>query len=167
VEAPARDPAGQPITLAFYLMCLDPTHVPDGWMSSPLAGVEPRHQLLYFTATPSDPREPAGEPARVRLELPASVPLEIEPGMHSLRLGLVAHRGEEWGDLVELEARLRVTAGVPVTLNVAVSGRMGGRRTHTNGYRLRLVGSEPPDALEILKEPEAQGPGSPPPSGPP
>jgi hypothetical protein len=165
VQAPARDREGRPITIAFYLLCLDPTHVPDGWMASPLAVLEPRHQLLYFTATaPEDPAAPSGAAAMLRLDLPASVPLEIEPGTHTLQLGLAVRRGEDWAELSQQGARLRVDPGVPVTLQIGVSGRLGGRRTRTSGYRLRLA-SEPPEALQVT-EPENPPP-APLPSGPP
>jgi hypothetical protein len=154
VEAPARDSSGVPLALAFYLMCLDPTHVPDGWMASPLAGGYPRHHLLWFHE--ARPVEEPGSVTRLKLDLPEDLPLQIEPGAHTLHLGLAARRGEEpWGPLAEAWVRLKEGNASPIKLRVAVSGRSGGRRTRSSGYRCRVEAAEPAGAVEILTPPAA------------
>jgi hypothetical protein len=152
VEAPLKSTAGEPLGLAFYLICLDPTHVPDGWTASPLAAGFPRHHLLWLRE--AAPAETAAAESRLRLELPDELPLEIEPGGHTLQLGLAGRRGNEpWLPLAGGAVRLRHDNASPVTLHVALSGRSGGRRTRTSGYHCLIESVEPAGSAEILREP--------------
>src|SRR5262249_2477231 len=129
-----------PLKVAFFFVCLDPTHVPAGWTSSPMAQGFVRHQMLWF----DDKTKPADDKNAhdlALLDLPESVSLQIEPGEHHVLMGLAVRVDRDepsWETLATVEGRLRVQPDAPVRLDVEVSGRLSGRRTRTSGYACRL-----------------------------
>ncbi len=98
--------------LALYLVCRTPDHVPDHWRNKSPLGRDffsmPRHRMLAFVAGSSNTGERTGG-SKVRLELPPTLEVELEPGVaHDLRLGLAVQVGgryyswkhDTWDNLV-------------------------------------------------------------------
>ncbi len=172
VEVPARLPEGKAIRAAFFLMCTDPRHVPDGWTASPLAEGFPRHHLLWLAdrlvadggATGGEAEKQSGGkspgeggPRVLTLDLPPTVTVSIEAGRHPIVLGLALKPGDEpWVTAGIAEGFLSLTEATPVTLTVVVSGRLMGRRTRSSGYSVRIEGSEPAGAFTTSPPAESE-----------
>jgi hypothetical protein len=172
VEVPAHVPEGKAIRAAFFLMCTDPRHVPDGWTASPLAQGLPRHHLLWIAdKLVAEGAPPAGEAARptgeksgggggprvLTLELPATVTLQLDAGSHPIVLGLALRLGDDpWMTAGVAEGFLSLTEGSPVSLSVVVSGRLTGRRTRSTGYAVKIAGSEPASAFTASPPAESE-----------
>ncbi len=106
VPEPLAERAGIPLDeesrritgAALFVVCTSPTHVPDHWRGkSPLRRdfvFTPRHRMLVF-----EPAFEAGgdKPAPVKLTLPDSIRLELDPDEpHDLVFGLAVEAGERY-----------------------------------------------------------------------
>lgn len=139
----AKDRSGKDTTAAFYVYCVDPTHVPDQWQSrTPLASGFPRHRLLWFHEATVPSKKRRGREFRA-LELPPSVGIEVPEGIHSLELGVAARSGlSPWISLASTTATLKITrtAGSRVVLKV-----------RTNHAGREEGGEESPYSCDILR----------------
>ncbi len=126
----AKDRSGKSTSAAFYVYCVDPTHVPDLWQNlTPLASGFPRHRLLWFHEATVPSKKRHGREFHA-LELPHSVTLDVPAGIHPLEFGVAARSGlGPWISLAETAATLKVTpaAGSRVVLRVRTK-RAGGER---------------------------------------
>lgn len=95
IAVPGRTPDGKAIGLALFIICTDPTHVPDMWQTrTQLADTIPRHEMLWF----QDKTAPVAAQRKnspVYAPLPPSVTLDLAAGVHPLEIGAVVRIGEE------------------------------------------------------------------------
>ncbi|HKY33146.1 MAG TPA: hypothetical protein VJV23_11465 [Candidatus Polarisedimenticolia bacterium] len=121
---PAAGQDGAAVAFAFYLACATPDHVPEGWLSSPLAAELPRHHMIWFF---DEARPVAGAERRLRLELPASRLLPLPAGRHALLAGLASREGAgPWRLLAAAQADLETAAGSASRLTLSLRERRGG-----------------------------------------
>jgi len=141
----AQDRSGKPTSVAFFVYCVDPTHVPDLWWDqTPLSSNFPRHRLLWFheATVPSEKRHGR---RFIALDLPRSTTIEVPAGIHPLEFGVAARSGlGPWLPLARAEASLKTTptAGNRVTLRV---------RTNRIGRDDRNGSAESPYSCDILR----------------
>ena len=120
-----KDPSGEPrkgtavtlendaknrrVELSFFVICLDPMHVPDQWHTkTPLKAPFPRHEMLWFHQDTQRGKPSRREPT-VFLALPDRESLNLAAGSHSLLFGVAARsEGSEWTPLATVPASLEV-----------------------------------------------------------
>jgi hypothetical protein len=114
--------------MALYLACHTGRHVPDHWRNKSPLGVDflsmRRHRMLLFVPGRSSGKEEGSDGLHVRLDLPRTIEVALEPGdEHNLSLGLALQIGgryyrltdDHWDGFVldetggRLEARVKGT----------------------------------------------------------
>ena len=145
--APLRDREGDELSLAFFALCLDPTHVPDHWQTlTPLAGGFPRHHLIWV----QDAIVPFKETSRgglVYLDLPQSHGLSIAAGRHPLLLGVAGRAGSKaWVNMSSVEVLAQAWSGQDTRIRIAVRTRKGayGLAAGASPYTCKILEVDPP-----------------------
>lgn len=156
----AKDPNAQDVRLAFFVTCLEPTHVPDlWWMKSPLHQDFPRHRMLWFhEATRPYARKRFGRKL-VFLELPEVTTIECPLGIHSLDVGVAARAGNgSWQVLAVAQGRLQVwkerTTHMQVHLSTLSAWMSRRLPTDVRPYRCVITSIDPPPAPPPAAEPD-------------
>jgi len=157
----AADPNGNiPFTMALFVICVEPTHVPDFWQTkSPLGGGFPRHAMIWFNdaTSPYETRRGMRGMDYIALDLPATVTVDVADGavpgenLHSLALGIIVRRENEKVEeawlLGEAKTPLRTLPGVVSRLTLAVSTRDAGitkrPQRDVDPHVIRVVSVEP------------------------
>jgi hypothetical protein len=100
------------IEVAFYLICLDPTHVPDYWLTrTPLGEEFPRHHLLWFQEAP-ERRGRGGRGKKTQVLLPGRVTIRGAAGTHPIEVGVAVRDNEKaWKPLAASRAVLELKPG--------------------------------------------------------
>lgn len=137
-----------PVEIAFYLLCLDPTHVPDYWQGkTPLTEGFPRHHLLWFQQAP--PREEADgrgkAPPPRPLLFPGPTTIRAEAGDHPIEVGLAVRDDKKiWQPLAAAQATIQIKPAESTRLVVRAS--------------LVKAPGKPPVALQIVEPPQPPAP---------
>lgn len=110
---------------ALFLICLDPTHVPDHWTAKTrLAENFPRHHLLWFHEPPllAEDAEKKKRGRSKHLTLPAPARVSVEAGEHPIEVGIAVWAPEQtWIPLAVASRTLNVVAGATVRLVLSVA----------------------------------------------
>jgi hypothetical protein len=118
-----------PATLAFFLICTEPTHVPDHWESQSKLALAGRHGLLLLEDA-SRPVE--GQPQFIYAPLPESYRAEAPAGLHKGLVGFALHLGgqEKYHALYFADFKdLEVAPGRATTMRLQVRSPGPRRRT--------------------------------------
>lgn len=122
--AAAKKKPGLPLERgAYFLICRDPTHVPDHWSTkTPMAQKFGRHHLLWFKEPPLF-AEDAGKGKRARrLPLPGPGRVTLAAGVHPVEAGIAVWAPDQtWIPVAVESAILEVPAGGTVRLVVSVA----------------------------------------------
>jgi len=127
-------PAEREVTdLALFLACRTAVHVPDHWRAQSPMGRDfvrmPRHRILAFHAGAQRVEGRRAGGGRLRLELPAELTADVEPGeSHDLVLGIAGKVGDRW---LALDLAERDDVEVPsggASLRASAWSRIEGRR---------------------------------------
>jgi len=135
-------------SLAFYVLCVEPTHVPDAWSSrSPLGTRFPRHRLLWLHEA-SQPREGPDRLHLVAVDVPDRQAISLPAGHHVLEIGVAARTEElSWFPLASATARIELTAARPleilVRLQTADLGLKALREGRVPSYECEIAGIRP------------------------
>lgn len=110
---------------ALFLLCVEPTHVPDYWTTkTPLSQKFPRHDLLWFHEPPLIAADAgtAGHDKSRSLPLPAPARVTLEAGEHPIQTGIAVWAPDQtWIPLAVKSRKLNVIAGETVRLVVSVA----------------------------------------------
>ncbi|HET6373698.1 MAG TPA: hypothetical protein VFG76_10345 [Candidatus Polarisedimenticolia bacterium] len=157
------DAEGHPITLSFFLLCINPLHVPDHWNSqTPLSEGFPRHHLIWHhegTATYNKGRHGG----QVYLDLPEKHRVELSEGNHTLVAGVAARAGDgPWKHLASAESSAEVLAGRDTTLVLKIKTRPGQYRGVMPDGRpaitCKITAVRPPTPPAAEQTPEQRAP---------
>jgi hypothetical protein len=150
----ASDGPPEPVRLAFFVVCTEPTHVPDHWSAmSPLTGPVERHHVLLFSEATLPLEDGDGF---VYLDRPAAYRITLPAGSHSGRLGAAVAAGSEGSFVPWVSAPwkdLQVVEGEESRISVRVRSPEAGRRSR-RGFMLRPKGaSKAGEEISFLGDP--------------
>ncbi len=158
----AADPNDTAISMIFFVVCVEPTHVPDFWRTkSPLPEGSPRHAMLWSheASSPYETKRGLKNLPLVSLDVPREVSVDVSDSVgsgdarHILSIGLLARpaKGDTWL-LASEEARLKTAPGETSRVTLALS-------TREAGVLKRPQRDVPPHAIKIVKvEPDPNAP---------
>ena len=123
----AKDWNDRQVSLALFIYCVDPLHVPDLWQNKTPLKTFPRHHLLWFHEDTRPWRENR-RGGMVYLDLPEKTSIEAAPGVHTLELGVATRAGDlDWTTLAGAQATVEVRPGMISRLVIPVKSRRAGR----------------------------------------
>jgi len=147
------DREGSRTSLAFFVICVEPTHVPDSWAArSSLGGGFPRHELLWFHEA-NRPVKGSGRLSLIEIDVPERHAISLPAGRHVLELGVAARfEGLDWIPLARTTARVEASAerGLEVLVrllseNIGLDDVLAGRPP---GYECEILGIRQADPVK-------------------
>ena len=109
---------------AFFLICVDPTHVPDHWTTkTPLAENFPRHHRLWVWEPPILASDEGGKQKRAkRLTLPAPARVTVPADVHPIMAGIAIWTDDQtWKPIATAERTLAIEPGATTRLVLSVA----------------------------------------------
>lgn len=123
----AKDWNDRQVSLAMFVYCFDPLHVPDLWQLKTPLKTFPRHHLLWFHEE-TRPWRDNRRGGMVYLDLPEKTLIEAAAGVHTIELGVASRAGElDWTMLAGAQATIEVKPGMVSRLVIQVKSRRAGR----------------------------------------
>jgi len=164
----AADPnTKQAFELAFFVVCTEPTHVPDFWKTrSPVGGAIPRHAMIWFHEgeVPYETKRGPRGMQYIALDLPRTVTMDVTdspaPGetVHTLSIGVIAQEGKEEAMLLSVASTpLKTTPGETSRMTLAVSTKDAGilkrPQRDTMPHEIKVVSVDPDPNTPAEKPP--------------
>lgn len=146
IAVPARSKDDDPVSLALFLFCTYPTHVPDLWLehTSLLFGFQ-RHRLHLFHQETSEEKWRGSEV--LLLDRPEGIELPLPAGIHTLVVGIAARSGElPWMLLLEDSESVMIEPDRTTTLTIRLSTRTSVRRMSGSPHTCQIVRKSAPQA---------------------
>ncbi len=143
IAVPPRTPAGNPVSLALFVLCTDPTHVPDAWQTRTPLPEFPRHEKLWFVEG-AQPAYPKRKNSPLYAPLPGPVTLDLEAGRHLLLVGAAGREGTDpWvllaSDAGSFEIRQDQCLKVEVVMRTTGSASSFPRPGAKSPYSVKLI----------------------------
>ncbi len=141
IVLPARDEKDQPFSLAFFLLCVYPTHVPDLWQEHTRLSIGfPRHRLHLLHLDTSTGKRQGKEV--ILLDRPEGREIPLPAGSHDIVVGIAASAGElPLLPIIEDSETVTIEPGETTTLTIRLRTRTSVRRMSGTPFTCEIVGS--------------------------